>query len=165
MTSRKPEELVTSFFANLARGDVDAALADTAENIVYTNVSLPTVRGKARFAPLMRLLNGRHIAFDAQLLAISADDQGVVLTERYDELRIGPLRMQFWVCGRNEVRDGQIVVWRDYFDFFNCTKGLVRGLAALVFPRLLPPLPDALSRMDLDRPGTNRLETNPAPQN
>lgn len=147
MTSQKPEELVTSFFANLAGGRVAAALADVDEAIVYTNVGLPTVRGKKTFGAVMRGLNGRFVAFDADILAIAADDDGVVLTERIDELRIGPLRLVFWVCGRNEVRDGRIVVWRDYFDFFACARALPRAIAALVIPALRRELKNPVSRL------------------
>lgn len=147
MTSQKPEDLVTEFFANLASGNVDAALADVDENILYTNVGLPSVRGKATFSRVLQALNGgRHVGFDAELLAISADEDGVVLTERIDELRLGPLRMQFWVCGRNEVREGRIVVWRDYFDFVNLAKGFVRGLIAVAFPKILPPLANSVGQ-------------------
>lgn len=145
MTSEKPTELVHAFFADLAQGRVDTALGRVDEQIVYTNVSLATVRGKKRFASVMRALNGRRIAFDAAILAISADDDGVVLTERIDELRVGPLRIQFWVCGRNEVREGRIVLWRDYFDFWNCTRGFVRAVAALVVPSLHTPLVNPVS--------------------
>lgn len=146
--AQQPAALVAGFFAGLAQGRLDDVLADVGDGIVYTNVGLPTVRGKRAFSRVMRSLNSRHIGFDAQLLAISADDRGVVLTERLDELRLGPLRIRFWVCGRNEVRDGQVVLWRDYFDVWNCTKGLVRGVAALAFPRLLPPLTDPVSAVE-----------------
>lgn len=149
MTSRKPEDLVTGFFASLAQGRVDDALADVSENIVYTNVGLPTVRGMRRFGPLMRKLNGGALGFDAEIRGIAADDDGVVLTERIDELRVGPLRLQFWVCGRNEVHDGQIVLWRDYFDFFDFTKAIVRGLVAVVVPRFVKPLTDPVSRREV----------------
>ncbi|AUH69748.1 MULTISPECIES: limonene-1,2-epoxide hydrolase family protein [Gordonia] len=151
MTSQKPTDLVHAFFADLAQGRVEAALECVDDEIVYTNVSLPTVRGKRRFAKVMRGLNGDRIGFDAQIRAISADDDGVVLTERIDELRVGPLRIQFWVCGRNEVREGRIAVWRDYFDFWNCTRGFVRALAAVVVPGLHRPLEDPVSAYSVNR--------------
>ncbi|WP_132993246.1 limonene-1,2-epoxide hydrolase family protein [Gordonia zhaorongruii] len=135
MTSQKPIDLVQSFFIRLAGGDVDAALDGVDENIVYTNVSLPAVRGKRRFASLMRVLGGR-IGFDVDLLAISGDDNGVVLTERIDELSVGRLHIRFWVCGRFEVTEGRITVWRDYFDYFDCTKAVLRGIAGVAVPSL-----------------------------
>ena len=65
-----------------------------------------------------------------------AADGAAVLTERTDALIFGPLRLQFWVCGVFEVHDGQITLWRDYFDFFDMFKATLRGLAGLVLPSL-----------------------------
>jgi len=35
---------------------------------------------------------------------------------------------EFWVCGTFEVRDGKIVLWRDYFDWGTFLMAGVRGL-------------------------------------
>jgi limonene-1,2-epoxide hydrolase len=35
-----------------------------------------------------------------------------------------------------EVHDGRITLWRDYFDFFDMTKALLRGVAAVAIPSL-----------------------------
>ncbi len=40
------------------------------------------------------------------------------------------------VCGRFEVRDGVIVVWRDYFDFADFTLACAKGLVAMGVERL-----------------------------
>ena len=63
-----------------------------------------------------------------------------VLTERTDVLVIGPVRMQFWVCGVFEVHNGRITLWRDYFDMLDMLKGTVRGLVGAVVPALRPTL-------------------------
>jgi len=63
-----------------------------------------------------------------------------VLTERTDVLVVGPVRLQFWVCGVFEVRDGRITLWRDYFDMFDFTKAVVRGVLGAVVPALRPQL-------------------------
>jgi limonene-1,2-epoxide hydrolase len=63
-----------------------------------------------------------------------------VLTERTDALVFGPVRLQFWVCGVFEVRDGRITLWRDYFDMFDFTKSIARGLVGAVIPGLRPAL-------------------------
>lgn len=110
-----------------------------ADDIEYVNVSLPTIRGRTSVAKVVELLDGTRLAFDYRMINIAADG-GVVLTERVDELRVGPLTLRFWVCGRFEVRDGVIEVWRDYFDFFDCTKAFVRGVIGIVIPRALPRL-------------------------
>lgn len=153
MTSPKPEllapeRLVTDFFAALAQGRVEQALAVVDDDILYTNVGLPSVRGKQLFGTVMGALGGGGIVgFDLEMRAISADadGDGVVLTERIDELRVGPLRMTFWVCGRHEVRDGRLAVWRDYFDFVAVTRGFARGVLALAIPALRRPLRNPIS--------------------
>ena len=73
------------------------------------------------FRPLFRL-NG----FEAQIRHIAANGP-VVLTERTDAIFIGPVRIPFQVCGTFEVRDGQIILWRDTFDW---ASGLVNALIA-----------------------------------
>jgi limonene-1,2-epoxide hydrolase len=89
---------------------------------------------------LERCVYGR-IGFEVYVHAISADG-GTVLTERTDVLKFGRLRVQFWVCGRFDVHDGQIVLWRDYyFDQMNIAAATIRGLLGTVFPavRAKPP--------------------------
>ena len=81
---------------------------------------------------LLRQMDGRT-GFEVKIHRIAADG-AAVLTERTDALILGPLRLQFWVCGVFEVHDGRITLWRDYFDFFDMLKGTVRGLVALVIP-------------------------------
>jgi limonene-1,2-epoxide hydrolase len=116
--------------------DADYETADAAldDNLVYENVGLPTIRGRARAIKLFRQMDGRA-AFEVKIHRIAADG-AAVLTERSDALIFGPLRLQFWVCGVFEVHDGRITLWRDYFDFFDMTKALARGLVALVLPSL-----------------------------
>lgn len=138
--TRTPTAVVTDFLDALAHSDSAAALRDVDENIAYTNVSLPTVRGRRRVGQILGAMDGRSwIGFDYVMVNVSADD-GLVLTERVDELRIGPIVLQFWVCGRFEVANGRITVWRDYFDYLDMTKAAVRGIAAAVIPALRRPL-------------------------
>ncbi|MDN5758815.1 MAG: limonene-1,2-epoxide hydrolase, partial [Tomitella sp.] len=71
----------------------------------------------------------------------AAADGDTVLTERIDEIDMGPLRMRFWVCGKFVVNDGVIVVWRDYFDFLDCTKAFLRAVVGVAFPSLNRSMP------------------------
>ena len=125
---------VESFLNALQDADYETADAALDDNLVYENVGLPTIRGRARAIKLFRQMDGRA-AFEVKIHRIAADG-AAVLTERSDALIFGPLRLQFWVCGVFEVHDGRITLWRDYFDFFDMTKALVRGLAALAMPSL-----------------------------
>ncbi|MAU82000.1 limonene-1,2-epoxide hydrolase family protein [Gordonia sp. Z-3] len=141
MTSQTPIDIVTTFLDDLARSDTAAALENVDENIAYTNVSLPTVHGKRKVAGIFSGMDRYSWAgFNYRMVNVTADGP-VVLTERVDELRFGPVVMQFWVCGRFEVREGRITVWRDYFDYYDMTKALVRGLLGAVIPPLRKPLP------------------------
>ncbi len=125
---------VEGFLNALQDEDFEAADAALDDNLIYENVGLPTIRGRARAMNLFRRMEGRA-AFEVKIHRI-AGDGAAVLTERTDALIFGPLRLQFWICGVFEVHNGKITLWRDYFDFFDMFKGTARGLAALVVPSL-----------------------------
>ncbi|WP_445161048.1 limonene-1,2-epoxide hydrolase family protein [Mycobacterium sp. Dal123C01] len=125
---------VENFLNALQDADYETADAALDDNLVYENVGLPTIRGRARAIKLFRQMEGR-MRFEVKIHRIAADG-AAVLTERSDALIFGPLRLQFWVCGVFEVHDGRITLWRDYFDFFDMTKALVRGLVAVALPSL-----------------------------
>jgi limonene-1,2-epoxide hydrolase len=135
-TEAPPEHAVERFLQLLAVGEIDAAVDVLGADVVYTNVSLPTIRGRERVRSLARATLGRPAAgFEVYLRGISS--QGTtVLTERIDVLTYGPLRIQFWVCGRFDVEDGQIVGWRDYFDWLDFSRATVRGLLGMALPAL-----------------------------
>lgn len=125
---------VEQFLYALQDSDLDAAGALLAEDLVYQNVGLPTIHGRKRAMKLFSSLGGSS-AFEVKIHRIAADG-AAVLTERTDALIFGPLRLQFWVCGVFEVHNGEITLWRDYFDFFDMFKATLRGLAGLVVPPL-----------------------------
>ncbi len=131
--------MVIGFLADMAGDRVDEALAAFDEDIVYSNVGLPTLRGRRQAGRVLNLLRRSVFGFGVEVKSVAADG-GTVLTERVDELRVGPLRARFWVCGRFDVRDGRIVLWRDYFDNLDVLKGLVRGIVALAIPAAQRPL-------------------------
>jgi limonene-1,2-epoxide hydrolase len=106
-----------------------------AADVEYTNVSLPTVHGRERVRRLFRAGYERGGGFDVYVHAISAEGP-TVLTERTDVLKFGRMSIQLWVCGRFDVRDGQIVLWRDYFDYVAFAVATIRGLLGVVFPAM-----------------------------
>ena len=71
---------------------------------------------------------------------VAASDR-TVLTERTDELVLGPVKQRIWVYGRFHVSDGQITLWRDSFDWLDVLVGLLRGLAGVLSPALNRPWP------------------------
>ena len=124
--------VVESLLHALSAQDFDTVEALLADDVVYQNVGLPTIRGGKRVAGLMRRMEGRA-AFEVQFRRNVADGS-TVLNERTDAIVMGPLRLQFWVCGVFEVHDGRITLWRDYFDFYDMVKAFVRGVLGIAIP-------------------------------
>lgn len=145
----RPENSLTSvqvverFLDLLRRGDINAAAELLAVDVEYVNVGLPAVHGRERVRRLLQIALGRlGVGFEVYVHAISANGS-TVLTERTDVLKLRRLRVQFWVCGRFDVRDSQIVVWRDYFDQMNIAAATIRGLLGTVFPGVRAQAPTA----------------------
>jgi limonene-1,2-epoxide hydrolase len=140
-TSSAPILVVERFLALLCAKDVDGASDLLAEGVEYVNVGLPAVHGRERVRRLLRATLGRAGAgFEVYTHTISANGPSV-LTERTDVLVFRRLRIQFWVCGRFDVHDGQIVLWRDYFSLTSYSAATLRGLLGVVVPavRAKPP--------------------------
>lgn len=104
------------------------------ERVVWHNVGLPKVRGHSNVGRFMATLAKPAFGFDVIVHNIAADGD-VVLTERTDVLIWRRLRIEFWVCGTFELRDGRVAVWRDYFDNVDFLKGFVRGAFRAVLGR------------------------------
>jgi limonene-1,2-epoxide hydrolase len=138
--SLTPTVVVERFLDLLRGGDIDGAAELLGVDVEYTNVGLPTVRGRERVRRLFRALSRDGAAFDVYIHAISADGL-TVLTERTDVLKFRRMSVQLWVCGRFDVRGGEIVVWRDYFDYVAFAVATIRGLLGIVFSaaRAKPP--------------------------
>ncbi|MGZ6777565.1 MAG: limonene-1,2-epoxide hydrolase family protein [Mycobacterium sp.] len=125
---------VETFLYALQDEDFDAAEALMADAIEWQNVGYPTIRGRRRIMGIFRRGAGR-VGFQVKFHRIAAEGNAV-LTERTDALILGPVRMQFWVCGVFEVHAGRITLWRDYFDLFDVLKGTVRGILGAAIPTL-----------------------------
>lgn len=140
--SHSPPMLVVERFLNLlCAKDIDGAVDLLAADVEYVNVGLPTVRGRERVRRLLRATLGLGGAgFEVYTHTISASGSSV-LTERTDVLKFRRLRVQCWVCGRFDVHDGQIALWRDYFSQMNFAAATLRGLLGTVVPaaRAKPP--------------------------
>lgn len=135
-----PVRVVERFMECLRRGDLDEAVALLAVDVHYENVGLPTVHGRERVRRLFGRAYDEGGGFDVVIHTICADGPSV-LTERTDFLTFRKLHIRLWVCGRFDVRDGQIVLWRDYFDFVDFNKGLLRGMLGVRLPGLRAELP------------------------
>lgn len=129
-----PAATVQRFLGMLRAGDIDAAGELLAEDVTYANVGMITVRGRTRALRVLRAFLPRGSSFDVEIHAI-ATAGSTVLTERTDVISRGRLRVAFWVCGRFDVEDGRIALWRDYFDYGNVAAGLLRGALGAIRSR------------------------------
>lgn len=136
-TAAESADVVVEFLRALAAYDLDAALDLVADDLVYSNVSLPTIHGRDRLERIARpWLRPGRMGFDVHLNHVATEDN-VVLTDRVDEISFGRFASRFWVYGRFVVgADGKITVWRDSFDWLDVTIGNLRGLAGLLSPSL-----------------------------
>jgi limonene-1,2-epoxide hydrolase len=121
-----PIAVVNRFFAALAAQDLAEATALLHEDIVYQNVPFPADRGKD--AVVRRLKSFERIVnkFEVRIVNI-AENGPIVLTERVDILSGPCVYLDIWVCGTFEVREGRIILWRDYFDLAEATAKLAVG--------------------------------------
>jgi limonene-1,2-epoxide hydrolase len=126
-----PVRIVRAFLVALEELDITRALGYVAPEIVYQNVPLPPARGLRAFEKQLRRMAKFSSGFEATVHHIAADGP-IVLTERTDVFVAGGWRASFWVCGTFEVRDGRIVLWRDYFDWTTLIVAGLRGVPGAV---------------------------------
>lgn len=125
--------VVERFLTALTHSDVDTAVALTTDDLVWHNVGVPPLRG-ARAVQALQGLARPWMRFDVILHNVTSDGS-VVLTERTDLLALGPVTLEFWVCGTFELRDGKVAVWRDYFSMRDMLRGLAVGVGRLMLGR------------------------------
>ena len=106
--------MVHGFLAAWNANDLDRVVASLHEEVVYHNVPLPAIQGRALVDSYLRS-KGRFDWVDWKLLALAASGT-TVLTERIDEFSVGGRRVSLPVMGSFQVVDERIKVWRDYFD-------------------------------------------------
>ncbi|MGH8460069.1 MAG: limonene-1,2-epoxide hydrolase family protein [Stenotrophobium sp.] len=135
-----PEDVVTQFLHAIEAKNHARIAALLAPDLSYINVSLPTLKSGPRVARLFEFALEHGVGFEVQIHRIATNGD-IVMTERTDMLKLGPLHLRFWVCGTFRVERGRIVLWRDYFDWWNISRGAVHGIAGLVLPRLRAALP------------------------
>ena len=81
--------MVVRFLRALAAFDVDTALDLVADDLVYANVSLPTIYGRERLEQIARpWLRPGRMGFNVHLNHVATEGD-VVLTDRIDELNWG----------------------------------------------------------------------------
>lgn len=110
-----PEETVDAFCAAASKRDFDTALPYLAEDVEYQNMPLPAVHGRAAVKDTLEALLA--LCTDSEWLVHRQLSAGsTVMNERTDRFQMHGRWVDLPVAGVFEVKDGQIVLWRDYFD-------------------------------------------------
>ncbi len=118
------ERLVTEFIKAWSRLDVDEIVSYFASDGVYHNMMNKPVGGHDN---LRKFIGGFIKTWDQtdwEVLNILSRGN-VVIAERLDRTRVGTTRINLPCCGVFEMKDGQIQIWRDYFDLGTYTRALL----------------------------------------
>ena len=134
-----PLEVVHAFLAAAQERDYDVSLPLLAEDVEYQNMPLPPVHGREAVRETLEALLA--MCTDSEwVVHRELADGPLVMNERTDRFLLKGEWADLPVAGVFEVHDGRITLWRDYFDMFDMTKALVRGVAGAVIPALRPRL-------------------------
>lgn len=114
--SANPIDVVRAFLSAMEKGDYDSAMKHVAEKCEYANPGvLPTVYGPAGVRGLLEPFFAPVLENQFSILR-HATNGAIVFIERLDRHRLADRWVELPVTGVFEVHDGQITVWRDYFD-------------------------------------------------
>jgi limonene-1,2-epoxide hydrolase len=117
------EEIVDEFIARILRMDLDAACELVADDVEYDNVPMGKVFGPDGIKGVLGQMVGSLDEVDWVIHRQVATDT-MVLNERTDRFGMNGKWLDLPVAGVFEVRDGKIVLWRDYFDMATFTNQL-----------------------------------------
>jgi limonene-1,2-epoxide hydrolase len=113
-------QIVLDFIDAWNRMDWDAVIDAFTDDVVYDNIPMERLEGKAAAEAFIR--NGMELErVDWELLSI-AENGDKVLTERVDNFYLSNGKtVSMPVMGTFELRGGKISAWRDYFDLATFT--------------------------------------------
>ena len=110
-----PLETVHAFLAAAETREYETSLPLLAEDVEYQNMPLPPVHGreavKDTLEALLALCTGFEVITHRE---VASGD--TVMNERTDRFQLKGEWVDLPVAGVFVVRDGQIALWRDYFD-------------------------------------------------
>ena len=112
-------QIVLDFVDAWNRMDWEAIVGALAEDVVYHNIPMPPING--RDAARAFITGMQPEAVNWEMISI-AENGNKVLTERVDNFDLpGGKKVCLPVMGTFEIADGEIKVWRDYFDLATFT--------------------------------------------
>ena len=112
-------EVVLTFIDAWNRMDWDAVVAALDENVVYHNIPMEVINGRAAAEGFIRGMQPQSVNWE--MIAI-AENGNKVLTERVDNFVMADGKaLSLPVMGTFEIESGLITHWRDYFDLATFT--------------------------------------------
>jgi limonene-1,2-epoxide hydrolase len=116
MTMTASGDVVTAFIAAIEAKDLDTAMALVTDDVSYENVPMSPIVGREAVRAALEGFLAMAAAVDWQVSRQMVSDNAVA-NERLDRFQIGDGWLEMPVAGFFEVTDdGQISLWRDYFD-------------------------------------------------
>lgn len=109
------KQVVIDFCAAWSALDFDRIEAMLADNLVYHNIPLEPIHGRASANAYFRNLAPSLSWCQWDLISIAAEGS-TVLTERIDRFHRDGRAVDLQVMGVFEIEHGLIAQWRDYFD-------------------------------------------------
>ncbi|HLG71615.1 MAG TPA: limonene-1,2-epoxide hydrolase family protein [Chloroflexota bacterium] len=116
-----PIARIRAFCAAWSHRDAAELGAYFAAGAIYHNVPMEPVSGADAIRAWLERFFVQCSSAEFELRHIAAAGE-VVMTERIDRFVIAGRRIDLPVAGVFELRDGQIVAWRDYFDLATWTR-------------------------------------------
>ena len=110
-----PLVVVNAMISAIEAKNIDAAVAFMSEDISYENMPMKPISGRSVVAKVLQGFLSPAEEVDWQIISeIERDD--TVFNERLDRFKINGHWLELPIAGVFKVRDGKIVLWRDYFD-------------------------------------------------
>lgn len=124
-----PIETAKAFIAAIERKDLEAALQHVSADCEYVNLPMGAVRGPGGVRATLEPFFAPIIENEFKILRMAAEGP-IVFVERLDRHRLARGWFELPVTGVFEVQDGQITVWREYFDLATLQNGMNGAAAA-----------------------------------
>jgi limonene-1,2-epoxide hydrolase len=109
------EQLIRDFIAAWSRLDPEELVRFFAPDGVYHNIPAQPVKGHAALRGFIAGFLKGWTSTDWEILNLVAQGD-IVVAERMDRTKVGESAVNLPCCGVFELENGQIKVWRDYFD-------------------------------------------------
>ncbi len=111
--------IVEGFIDAWNRMDWDAVMDALDDDVVYHNIPMEPLNGKAAAEAFIRDMSPESVNWE--ILSI-AENGNKVLTERVDNFMMADDKpLSIAVMGTFEISGGKITAWRDYFDLGQLT--------------------------------------------